>query len=83
MSKQSLEDVKTKLHEIICEISERDEIPEETPFKDLGIDSVLALEIVSEVERTWKISIPEDELSKLTHFGAVLELVQQKLDAEA
>lgn len=73
------EDLKTKLREIISEVSEVDEIPDETPFKDLGIDSMMAIEIVAEVERTYKVTIPEDELQTLTHLNAVFEVVSTKV----
>ncbi|MBX7196621.1 MAG: acyl carrier protein [Sandaracinaceae bacterium] len=74
-------DLRDKLRAIISEVSEVDEIPDATPFKDLGIDSMMAIEIVAEVERTYKLSIPENELQKLTHFEAVHDLVKAKLDA--
>ena len=72
-------DLREKLRSIISEVSEVDEIPDETPFKELGIDSMMAIEIVAEVERTFKLSIPEDELKKMTHFTAVYDLVKSKL----
>ncbi len=74
-------DLREKLRAIISEVSEVDEIPDATPFKDLGIDSMMAIEIVAEVERTYKLSIPESELTKLTHFEAVFDVVKSKLDA--
>lgn len=73
-------DLRDKLRAIISEVSEVDEIPDEVPFKDLGIDSMMAIEIVAEVERTYKLSIPENELQKLTCFTAVYDLVKAKLD---
>lgn len=74
--------LKDELREIICEVAEIDEVPETTPFADLGIDSMMAIEIVADVERTYKLSIPEEELPDLTNFEAVYAKVQQKL-AEA
>jgi acyl carrier protein len=76
-------DLKEKLRAIIAEVSEVDEIPDETPFKDLGIDSMMAIEIVAEIERTYKMSVPEDDLKKLTNFMAVYTLVKDKLGASA
>jgi len=72
-------ELREKLRAIIAEVSEVDEIPDETPFKDLGIDSMMAIEIVAEVERTYKLSIPEEDLRKMTHFTAVYDLVKDKL----
>ena len=77
------QDLKEKLRAIIAEVSEVDEIPDETPFKDLGIDSMMAIEIVAEIERTYKMSVPEDDLKKLTNFNAVYTLVREKLGASA
>lgn len=73
------DELKERLREIIAEVSEIDDIPDETPFKDLGIDSMMAIEIVAEVERTYKLSIPEDELQDLTNLTAVYEKVKTKL----
>lgn len=72
-------DLKEKLRAIVAEVSEIDDIPDETPFSELGIDSMMALEIVSEVERTYKVSVPEEELRGLTNFQAVYELFSQKI----
>lgn len=74
-------ELKEAIRKIISEVSEIDDIPEQTSFKDLGIDSMTAIEIVSEVERTYKLSIPEDELQGLTNFQKVYELVERKLKA--
>ncbi len=75
----SSQELKESIRNIISEVSEIDEIPDETSFKELGIDSMTAIEIVAEVERTYKLSIPEDELQTLTNFQKVYELVQKKL----
>ena len=76
------DNLEEQLREIICEVAEIDEVPAETPFADLGIDSMMAIEIVADVERTYKLSIPEEELAELTCFQKVYDKVQQKL-AEA
>jgi len=76
MSDQALRD---KLREIIADVSEVDDVPDDTAFEDLGIDSMMAIEIVAEVERTYKLSIPEDELTEMTNFTRVYELVRSKL----
>lgn len=74
------EDLKEKLREIVAEVAEIDEVPDSTPFKDLGIDSMMAIEIVADVERTYKIKIPEEELESITDLESVVALVQSKLD---
>jgi len=73
------DELKEQLREIISEVSEVDDIPDATPLKDLGIDSMMAIEIVADVERELKISIPEDELQDLTTLNAIYEKVKAKL----
>jgi acyl carrier protein len=70
-----MSDLKEKLRAIVAEVSEVDEVPDHTPFSELGIDSMMAIEIIAEVERTYKVSIPEDELQNLVDFDAVYQLV--------
>ncbi len=74
-------ELRENLRRIISEVSEVDEVPDTTPFKDLGIDSMMAIEIVAEVERTYKLSIPEEELKELTNLQAVYDKVRSKLQA--
>ncbi len=71
--------LKDELRQIIVEVTEVEEIPENTPFADLGIDSMMAIEIVADVEKNYDITIAEEELPDLTNLQAVYEKVQQKL----
>lgn len=74
--------LKDELRQIIIEVTEVEDIPEDTSFADLGIDSMMAIEIVADVEKNYDITISEDELPELTNLNAVYEKVKQKL-AEA
>lgn len=74
-----MSDLKEKLRAIVSEVSEIEVIPDETPFSELGIDSMMALEIVSEVERTYKVSVPEEELKTLTNFDSVYALFEKRI----
>jgi acyl carrier protein len=74
-----MSELKQELRAIVAEVSEIDEIPDETPFADLGIDSMMALEIVAEVERKYKVTVPEDELKGLTNFQTVYDLFSKKI----
>ena len=73
------QDLREKLRAVVAEIAEIDEVPDDVPFKELGIDSMMAIEIVAEIERTYKMTVPEDDLKKLTNFMAVYTLVSEKL----
>jgi acyl carrier protein len=74
--------LKDELRQIITEVTEVEEIPEDTPFADLGIDSMMAIEIVADVEKNYDVAISEEELGELTNLKAVYDKVQAKL-AEA
>lgn len=76
MDAQSL---RNEIRNIISEVSEIDEIRDEATFAELGIDSMMAVEIVAEVERTYKITIPEEELVNLTNLEAVYAKVEAQL----
>jgi len=73
------DDLKEKLRAIVAEVAEIDEVPDAAPFKDLGIDSMMAIEIISEVERAYGIKVPEEELEKISDLNSVVALVQSKL----
>lgn len=72
-------ELKEKVRAIVAEVAEIDEVPDNTAFKDLGIDSMMAIEIVAEVERTYGLKVPEEELEKITDLNSVVALVQAKL----
>jgi len=71
--------LKDELRQIIAEVTEVEDIPEDTPFADLGIDSMMAIEIVADVEKNYDVTISEDELAELTNLKAVYDKVQEKL----
>jgi acyl carrier protein len=73
------EELREALREIVLEVAELDEVPDSKPFKDLGIDSMMAIEIVAEVERRYKIKIPEGELEQIRDLDSVVTLVASKL----
>lgn len=77
-----MSELKEKLRAIVAEVSEIDTIPDETPFADLGIDSMMALEVVAEVERQYKVAVPEEELKKLSNFQSVYELFATKISPD-
>jgi acyl carrier protein len=74
-----MSELKEKLRSIVAEVSEIDEIPDDTSFSELGIDSMMALEIVAQVERTYKVSVPEEELKTVTNFNSVYELFDKRI----
>jgi acyl carrier protein len=73
------DDLKDKLRAIVEEVAEIDAVPDDKPFKDLGIDSMMAIEIIADVERTYKIKVPEEELETISDLNSVVTLVQKHL----
>jgi len=45
--------------------------------QDLGMDSMMALEIIASVERKYKVKLPEDELANVKTVNSVSEIVKR------
>ena len=76
------EQLKEELRALVSEISEINEIPDDATFKDLGIDSMMGVEIVAAIERQYQIKIPDSELQQVTTLNKSYELVLSKLPQE-
>lgn len=76
-------DLKEELRELIAEIAEKDEIPDDKTFKDLGIDSMMGVEIVAAIERKYQVKIDDAELAEITTLNSSMALVQKKLGSDA
>ena len=72
-------ELREKLRAIVAEVAEIDDVPDDASFKDLGIDSMMAIEIIAEVERSYKIKVPENELEQVRDLNSVVSLVEAKL----
>ncbi len=73
--------LKQELRSLISEIAEKDEIPDDSHFKDLGIDSMMGVEIVAAIERQYKIKIEDAELTEVSTLNKSYDLVKKKIDA--
>ena len=71
--------LKEELRSLISEIAEIDTIPDDTNFKDLGIDSMLGVEIVAAIERQYRVKFEDSELAEVATLNRSLELVLRKL----
>jgi acyl carrier protein len=49
-------------------------------FKDLEIDSLLALEILALIEKKFKVQIPEEKLVDITSLNATIEMTRSTLE---
>ena len=75
--------LKEDLRALIAEIAEKDEIPDEVSFKDLGIDSMMGVEIVAAIERQYKVKFEDAELGEVTTLNKSYDIVKRKIDALA
>jgi len=76
----SLENLKEELRALICEIAEIDTLPEDTHFKDVGIDSMMGVEIVAAIERQYRVKIEDSELKEISTLNKSFDLVMSKLE---
>ena len=78
-------DLKEELRSLIAEIAEIDTIPDDTHFKELGIDSMMGVEIVAAIERQYRVKFEDSELSEVStlnrSYGLVLTKLGQKVAA--
>lgn len=75
--------VEKDVRELIASILEVEpsEIKGEAEFvKDLGMDSMMALEILAGLEKKYKIVIPEDMLPKFTNLNVTVDIVTDLLN---
>jgi acyl carrier protein len=75
--------LKEELRELIAEIAEKDEVPDDVAFKDLGIDSMMGVEIVAAIERKYQVKIEDAELAEITTLNSSMALVTKKLGSVA
>jgi acyl carrier protein len=74
--------LKEEIRALIAEIAEVDTIPDDTHFKDLGIDSMMGVEIVAAIERQYHIKIADDELQQVSTLNKSYDIVLSKLPEE-
>ena len=86
MSKQNVTDLtslREQLRTLVAEIAEKDAIPNGATFKELGIDSMMGVEIVAAIERQYQIKIEDDELAGFKDLDGAYALVVKKLEAKS
>ena len=72
-----------ELRELVAEIVEIDpaKITLEARFvEDLGMDSMMALEILASLEKKYKIKIPEDYLGKVSTLSKLIEIAENFIE---
>ena len=72
--------VEQEIRKLIADIIEMepDKIdPDAHLVDDLGMDSMMALEILASIEKKFRIRIPEEELPKITTLNRAIELTKK------
>ena len=74
--------VEKDIRNLVAEILETD--PESIDgnanfVKDLGMDSMMALEILAGIEKNYRVVIPEETLPKFTDLNTTIKLVKDLL----
>ena len=75
--------VEKDIRDLVAEILETDpsEIDPAAHFvKDLGMDSMMALEILASIEKKYRIVIPEETLPKFTSLNQTVKIVREILN---
>jgi len=84
MVKITAQNLEGQLRTLISEIveTEPEKITLDAKFvDDLGMDSMMALEILAAIEKKYKIQIPEEELGKLKNLKEIINLTEGYLKA--
>ena len=76
------EQIRAEVKKLIAEVTERepDEITDTALFaEELGVDSLMAMEVMVAVDKKYKINIPEDEFAKIKNVNDTVEVVQRHM----
>lgn len=83
MPKDNTPSLEEELKQLISKVIGKspDELKPEADFwKDLGVDSIKAIEMVVAIEKQYKIAIREEQIPKISNLREVAALVRQALE---
>ena len=78
----SEEQIRLTIKHLIAQVIERepDEIPDTASFREeLGVDSLMAMEVMVAVDKKFHIDIPEEEFSAATNVEEAVATVKRYL----
>jgi acyl carrier protein len=81
-----MQDIENEIRNLVAEIIEKDpaEIKSDARFiEDLGVDSMMALEILAGIEKKYKISIPEEKLAEFKTLDSIVTIAKEYLAKNA
>ena len=80
MANVTAEQIRAEVKRLIAEVTEREpeEISDTALFaEELGVDSLMAMEVMVAVDKKYKINIPEDEFATIKNVNDTVEVVQR------
>lgn len=76
-NEQAVALIKQALGEIAPgKVAEFDSVSLDTKIRDLGIDSVAAMEMVGCVEERLEVTFPDEDLAQLSRFSDLVDLIK-------
>jgi len=75
-----VDQAKGDIRKLISDISEvpEEEITDEAKFaEDLGVDSMVALEIVASIEKKYRIAVPEEKIPEMRSLADICRLLKE------
>ena len=80
LNTQNLEQELRELISNIVEIEPHTITLEANFVADLGMDSMMALEILAAIEKKYKVQIPEEKLGKLQNLSETIKLAKEYVE---
>lgn len=83
MGTAAIDNLEKEIRSVVAEILEMDEsriTPEAKFVEDLGMDSMMALEILASLEKKYKIKIPEEYLTKVTSLENMVKIAKELIN---
>jgi len=78
--------IRTEVKRLIAEVTERtpEEISDTANFaEELGVDSLMAMEVMVAVDKKYKINIPEEEFAAIRNVNDTVAVVQRHIPGAA
>jgi len=83
MVKKDFGEIKKEIKKLVSEITEIPEggLKDDARFtEDLGVDSMMALEIVASIEKKYKLVIPEEKIPTVRSLQNVYDLLEELME---
>ena len=85
MKRTSQPDIAPKVRSLVSTLSgiEPDEIKDNSELGDIGIDSLMGMEVAREIEIAFKCSLDQSDLLDLTDFASLIDCIRKALGHDA